>query len=90
MRPHVSEQDTVDEIFDCAQNIVRYSPGIRLELPPFGVTDQSFSQQVDGELLREQVFRWEDRADISIIDDHDRFDDLTHILRTRVASGLTA
>lgn len=59
----VSEQDTLDEITDCVQAIIRYPVGYRIELPEFGTPDQTF--HVAGPSTAEiqaALQRWEPRA----------------------------
>lgn len=41
--PAVTEQDSFEEIHDCASAIARTELGFRLEAPGFGVPDQAFT-----------------------------------------------
>lgn len=59
----VSEQDSVEEIVDCVQAIARCPQGHRVELPDFGVPDQTFRQGgADTTLVQAALARWEPRA----------------------------
>jgi hypothetical protein len=44
-KPAVVEQDSYEEIYDCAQAIARCPQGFRLEAPTFGVPDQAFADE---------------------------------------------
>lgn len=60
----VNEQDTLDDIYDCVQAIIRCPEGWRPELPTFGITDQTFSQsEIDLSLIGDKVATWEPRSD---------------------------
>lgn len=60
----VVEQDTPEEITDCVQAIIRTPVGQRLELPGFGIPDQSFTQGgADPAPIVAAVEKWEPRAD---------------------------
>ncbi len=59
----VNEQDSLDEITDCVQAIVRYPLGYRIEKPDFGVPEQEFQQGgADAQTIRRQIDKWEPRA----------------------------
>lgn len=66
----VTEQDSLDEVTDCVQAVLRTTLGERIELPDFGRPDQAFRQNgADLEQLRDAVDTWEPRATVEI--DHD-------------------
>lgn len=58
----VCEQDSLDEIADCVLAILSCPIGFRVELPSFGITDQTFSTIVDTDELLEAIEAWEPRA----------------------------
>jgi hypothetical protein len=60
----VNEQDTLDDIYDCVQAIIRCPEGWRPELPGFGITDQTFAEdEIDLSLIADKVATWESRSD---------------------------
>jgi hypothetical protein len=59
----VNDQDSQDEIFDAVQLVAHYPRGFRLDLPTFGITDQTFvSPAVDLERIKSEITEWEPRA----------------------------
>lgn len=81
----VLEQDTVDEIAQCAELIWRTPLGFRIELPEFGVRDQTFALGgVDKEELMMALAQWEPRAEAAIIDSPDLYDELVNRVSARV------
>ena len=59
----VSEQDSIDEIADCALAVVLCPIGYRVELPSFGLPDVVFSTpRVDTDAMRTAIESWEPRA----------------------------
>jgi hypothetical protein len=59
----VVEQDTLAEITDCVEAICRCPVGFRLELPTFGIPDQSFTLGgADPDPIIAAVQTWEPRA----------------------------
>ena len=61
----VNEQDSLDDIYDCVQAIIRCPEGWRPELPGFGINDQTFSQAgIDLAEIQDQVATWEPRSDV--------------------------
>jgi hypothetical protein len=77
----VTEQDSIDEISDCALAIMLYPLGYRVELPSFGLPDMTFSSPVvDTDEIRTVIERWEDRASLQLSQHYDSLD----ILITRV------
>ena len=76
--PHaaVSEQDSIDEISDCALAIVLCPIGYRVELPSFGLPDSVFAARVDTDAMRTAIDAWEPRAQVALDERHDTFDAL--------------
>ena len=71
----VREQDDPDEIIDCCQVILRTRRGTRLDLPDFGLLEQTFK---DGGAnvaeIRNALVRAEPRAEYAISVRPDQFD----------------
>ena len=82
-----NEQDSLDDIYDCVQSIVRCPRGYRPELMQFGVDDQTFSEgdKINLDILSDQVSTWEARADNLYEQAPDRFDEMMDIVKIRVA-----
>jgi hypothetical protein len=60
----VNEQDTLDDVYDCTQAIIRCPEGYRPELMAFGIPDQTFSEsEIDLSRISDKVALWEPRAD---------------------------
>lgn len=59
-------QDSVDEIVQCVEYLLRTEPGTRLEMPEFGSPDLAFNQTpaVDPApgIIEAAIDRWEPRA----------------------------
>jgi hypothetical protein len=84
----VNEQDSLDDIAVCVEAIVRYEQGQRPELPEFGIPDYTFRQgDFDTDDLQDAIEVWEERADLLIEDDYDRFDELVQLVEIRVSGG---
>jgi phage baseplate assembly protein W len=73
----VSEQDSLDEIADCVFAVLACPVGFRVELPPFGLPDQTFSMPgpdlVD---VRAAIETWEPRAAALLDERQDALDEL--------------
>lgn len=68
--PVVVEQDTLDDIAGCVETILRFPKGSRLELPDFGLPDQTFRERgVDVDAVRSTLERWEPRAGVLVEQD---------------------
>lgn len=78
----VNEQDSLDEIGDCVLAVLVCPEGFRIELPSFGLLDQAFA--IPGPSLaeiRDAVATWERRAQQTLSQYPDTFDELTaHVL----------
>lgn len=60
-----TEQDSLQEIFDCAQAIVACPIGFRDDLPTFGVPYPEFHQTpLDSGPIRRAIGMWEPRAEL--------------------------
>jgi len=67
----VNEQDSSEEIVNAIEVITRFPLGWRIELPEFGMPDQTFAQgHLDLDLIRETLARWEPRA-ATLVDEDD-------------------
>jgi phage baseplate assembly protein W len=78
----VVEQDTDDEIMDCVEVVISTEPGERLDLPDFGVPDQTFQQGgVDMQVVINSIRRNEPRANIDV--EAQRIADLTQEVSIR-------
>lgn len=65
----VDEQDSINELQSCVQNIVSCPLGFRIDLPAFGVPDPTFGPvPVDGDAIEQAVTRWEPRAAVQILE----------------------
>lgn len=84
----VNEQDSVEDVTDCVIAIVSCPLGYRLELPNFGIRDQTFSQGgIDTNDLQIAIAQWEPRADILIEEDEsnlDRFISLARVVTGKI------
>ena len=61
----MNEQDTLDDVYDCVQAIIRCPEGWRPELPGFGISDQTFTENtIDLEEIADKVRIWEPRSDV--------------------------
>jgi hypothetical protein len=61
----VNEQDSLDDVYDCVQAVIRCPEGYRPELMAFGITDQTFSQsEIDLGEIADKVRVWEPRSDV--------------------------
>jgi phage baseplate assembly protein W len=56
------EQNSVDEITQCVEVLCATVTGTRLELPAYGIPDQTFSQQVTAAPIQQAIATWEPRA----------------------------
>lgn len=73
------EQDSIEEIADCVEVVVRTRPGQRYDDPEFGLRDPTFTmrdaQAHDLEAIKAEIIEWEPRAH-SVLE-HDQQADLT-------------
>lgn len=82
------EQDSIDEIAQNVEIIVRTRRGERLEIPEFGVSPLLFRvlSSSDMTLLESQIREWEPRADTFADGAPDRYDELIERIRLEVSS----
>ena len=84
----VSEEDTPEEIFDCAQAVIRTNLNKRVEMPEFGTPDQAFSLGgVDAAAIVAACIRWEPRADVVLEQDRSKIDQLIVIATANIHAG---
>lgn len=84
----VTEQDTLEEIADCVEAIIRTPAGTRLELPEFGIPDQSFSLNgADPAPIVTAVQQWEPRAVTAAEADNESLLDFITQITLNVAGG---
>jgi hypothetical protein len=58
-----TEQDSIEEIQDCVENIVRFRKGWREDLPDFGIPDLSFLQKpINTKPIFDAIAEYEPRA----------------------------
>jgi phage baseplate assembly protein W len=84
----VVEQDSIEEIAECALAILLCPLGYRVELPEFGIADPTFSTPVvDVAAIRHAVELWEPRAQTLLDREIDDVDELVQhvqmLLRVR-------
>jgi len=73
----VNEQDSLDEIADCALAILICPAGFRVELPAFGLPDPTFTMPgPDLDELRSTLELWEPRASVLLSEHPDVIDEL--------------
>lgn len=70
----VTEQDSIEEIGDCVETVLRYRPGDRDDEPEFGTPDQAFEREVGPE-IEAAIAEWEPRADTTVDEERDLLDD---------------
>lgn len=86
-RAAVVEQDSVDEIVQCVEYLLRTEPGSRYEAPEFGLPDPAFTERPDQllSLARSVIDRWEPRAATRL--SSEEIDQLTRRVLLRVGVG---
>lgn len=81
----VTEQDSAEEIMDCARAVLLCPLGFRTELPGFGVADQTFANAPDRNAMEGALSEWEPRAMAIVETERDAFDELVSNVTVRVA-----
>jgi phage baseplate assembly protein W len=72
-----TEQDSLDEIADCVYAILVCPRGFRVEVPEFGLPEQTFSMPApDLDEIRDAIATWEDRAGVLLAQRPDALDEL--------------
>lgn len=80
----MNEQDTIDEVADCVEAVLRCPIDFRVELPEFGSDPTLFEQApIPLENVRQAVLLWEPRADADFDEQGDPFDE--GVRRVRVS-----
>lgn len=88
----VVEQDSPDDIANCVEAVLRYTPGWRFADPEFGVSDQTFRRDLDLDEIRGQIARYEPRAAETVDDvsgelrEAHTIDDATRVVRVALGS----
>lgn len=83
----VVEQDSYEDVFNCAEAILRTEQGTRLydDRAGFGIVPPEFENQpVDITLMRETVMDQEPRADLLITEEHNVLDLLADKIRIEI------
>lgn len=65
--PEEIEQDTAEEIGQCARTVLRTTEGTLIDQPEFGRPDETFAQQIpnpDAVVYLNALERWEPRASV--------------------------
>jgi hypothetical protein len=87
----VNEQDTLDDVYDCVQAVIRCPEGYRPELMAFGISDQTFSQnEIDLGEIDDKVRVWEPRSDVlysQSLSGITLLDDLVKVRVARLSTG---
>jgi phage baseplate assembly protein W len=88
----VLEQDSIDEIAQCVQMLVSTNLATRIELPDYGIPDQTFvaDPQVNTAVIRSQCATWEPRAEVTLSSTPDQFDELIRNIRLTVEAQVAA
>lgn len=73
----VNEQDSLEDIVDCVETILRFPSGFRIDVPEFGTPDQAFhARGASGIEIKTAILEWEPRADILVDAEQDAMDEL--------------
>jgi phage baseplate assembly protein W len=73
----VNEQDSPEDVADCVQAILMCPLGFRLELPDFGLRDQTFNTPgADIDEIQTAISLYEPRADVLIEEDPSQLIDM--------------
>lgn len=76
------EQDSLEEVAQCAETVLATPQGYRDELPTFGTPDQTFSVGgIEPRLLMDALERWEPRAVVAIETDDILLEELVMFAR---------
>lgn len=83
------EQDTIEEIVNCVLAIMKTPRGFRIELPEFGVREQTFTENGPSRNeIQRAIEVWEDRARTTI--DSGTLDQLAYTVSIQVQERLNA
>lgn len=83
------EQDTLDEITNCVEVVVRTSVGDLVDQPDMGITDPLFKRIPNVVQLSSQINQWEPRADIQLDTFFDTVDTLIRYITLQIATRST-
>lgn len=73
----VVEQDTLEDVTNCVEAVLRTIKGQRAEAPDFGIDDPTFTDQpINLQAIVEAVLEQEPRANVLITQSPDKFDSL--------------
>lgn len=83
----VVEQDSLEDITNCVEAVVRTIIGQRVELPDFGIPDPTFqTQPLQLQAITEAILQQEPRATIAMTQNPDRFNQLVVDVLMRVSA----
>jgi phage baseplate assembly protein W len=80
-----TEQDSGDEIMDCARVVLLCPRGYRAELPDFGIPDQTFRNEPDVQAIESALAEWEPRAIAHVTANRDATDELVSNVTARLS-----
>lgn len=90
-KPVTVEQDSIEDIINCVEAILRTFRGQRLEAPSFGIEDPSFyNQPIDLQTILSAVLDQEPRAAVLIEQHPDTFDALIDDVLVKVSTNQEA
>lgn len=84
-RADVVDQDSVDEVAQGVEYLLRTEPGTRLEVPEFGLPDPAFATGHLSELIRTAIDRWEPRARMAL--STEEIEQLTERVLLQIGTG---
>lgn len=62
----VVQQDSTDDIAQCVAVLCATTVGQRIELPAYGIPDQTFSRNTDAAAITSAINTWEPRAKVAV------------------------
>lgn len=80
-----TEQDSGDEIMDCARVVLLCPLGYRAELPDFGIPDQTFRNEPDVQAIESALAEWEPRAIAHVTANRDATDEFVSNVTARLS-----
>lgn len=82
----VVEQDSLEEITQCVETVIRTIKGTCIENADFGIEETTFQQiPINASRVIEECNKWEPRAQVEITPGPARsYDDLLHSLRVSI------
>jgi phage baseplate assembly protein W len=82
----VNEQDSIEDVLDCVETIIRYPRGFRIDSPEFGTPDQVFHDRGANAIeVKDAITEQEPRADVVSEVEQDKLDQLISHVRISVA-----